>query len=119
MKIGIPKEIHEGERRVAATPDTAKKLQKLGFTVLVETNAGEEASFPDQAYRDAGCEIVTDVARLWGEVDIVAKVRPPEMHPGTGLDEVERSRRSGRFEEGARRSTEKHGGARRGQKQRQ
>jgi len=89
MKIGIPKEIHEGERRVAATPDTAKKLQKLGFTVVVESNAGAAASFPDQAYRDAGCEVVADVARLWGEVDIVTKVRPPEMHPGTGLDEVE------------------------------
>ena len=49
MKIGIPKEIHEGERRVAATPDTAKKLQKLGFTVVVESNAGLAASFPDQA----------------------------------------------------------------------
>jgi NAD(P) transhydrogenase subunit alpha len=95
MKIGIPREIHEGEHRVAATPDTAKKLQKLGFAVVVETKAGLAASFPDQAYRDAGCEVVDDVAKLWAECDIVATVRAPEMHPGTGLDEAEMLREGG------------------------
>src|SRR5262245_47007748 len=88
MKIGIPKEIHEGERRVAATPETAKRLQKLGFSVLVESGAGVAASFPDQAYRDAGCEITDDVAEVWAQ-KIVAKVRPPEYHPGTGNDETD------------------------------
>lgn len=88
MKIGIPKEIHEGERRVAATPDTARKLQKFGFSVVVEAGAGEAASFPDDAYREAGCEVTTDVGRIWQQ-DIIAKVRPPQYHPGTGLDETE------------------------------
>ncbi|MFO0631927.1 MAG: Re/Si-specific NAD(P)(+) transhydrogenase subunit alpha [Nannocystaceae bacterium] len=94
MKIGIPKEIHEGERRVAATPDTAKKLQKFGFTVLVESGAGEAASFPDDAYRAAGCEVTTDVGKIW-QSDIVAKVRPPEYHPGTAQDETEMLREGG------------------------
>jgi NAD(P) transhydrogenase subunit alpha len=88
MKIGIPKEIHDGERRVAATPETARKLQKFGFQVVIESGAGAAASFPDEAYRDAGCEITTDVATVWQQ-DIVAKVRPPEYHPGTGQDETE------------------------------
>jgi len=94
MKIGIPKEIHEGERRVAATPETAKRLQKLGFEVVVESAAGIGASFRDQAYRDAGCEVTDDVATIWQQ-DIVAKVRPPEYHPGTGLDETELLREGG------------------------
>ncbi|MBC8067846.1 MAG: Re/Si-specific NAD(P)(+) transhydrogenase subunit alpha [Deltaproteobacteria bacterium] len=88
MKIGVPKEIHEGERRVAATPETAKRLQKLGFGVMIEAGAGVAASFPDQAYRDVGCEVTDDVGMIWQQ-DIVAKVRPPEYHPGTGLDETE------------------------------
>ncbi len=94
MKIGIPKEIHEGERRVAATPDTAKKLQKFGFEVLVESGAGEAANFPDDAYRAAGCEVTSDVSKVWQQ-DIVAKVRPPEYHPGTGMDETELLREGG------------------------
>ena len=88
MRVGIPKEIHEGERRVAATPNTAQRLQKLGFAVVVESGAGEAASFPDQAYRDAGCTVVEGPAEVW-DCDIVAKVRPPEYHPGTGQDESE------------------------------
>ena len=47
LSVGIPKEIFAGEQRVSATPDTAKKLQKLGFEVLVESQAGAAASFSD------------------------------------------------------------------------
>jgi H+-translocating NAD(P) transhydrogenase subunit alpha len=84
--VGIPKEIVEHENRVAATPETAKTLQKLGFEVLVETGAGEAAHFSDAAYREAGCRIV-DTSTVWS-ADIVLKVRPPTVHP-TGQDEVE------------------------------
>ena len=52
-RIGIPKEITPGECRVAATPKTVKKLQSLGFDVLIEQGAGERAEFSDQAYRDS------------------------------------------------------------------
>ncbi len=79
-KIGIPKEIAPGERRVAATPDTVKKLQKLGFDVLVERSAGENAKFSDAAYKAAGCEIVKTVD-LWDSADIILKVQPPQARP--------------------------------------
>ena len=80
-KIGIPKEVAAGERRVAATPDTVKKLQKLGFEVLIEHTAGEAAKFSDSAYRAAGCEIVNTATELWQQADIVLKVQPPQEHP--------------------------------------
>jgi H+-translocating NAD(P) transhydrogenase subunit alpha len=77
-KIGIPKEIYANECRVAATPDTVKKLQKLGFEILVEANAGAAASFTDQAYAAADCKIMADAASLWSAADIILKVRAPE-----------------------------------------
>jgi NAD(P) transhydrogenase subunit alpha len=89
MKVGIPKEIFAGERRVAATPDTAKKLQKLGFEVLVETQAGTAASFPDSAYEAVGCHILTDPHSLWNAADVVLKVRSPMQHPDLGIHEAD------------------------------
>ena len=77
-KIGIPKEIYPNECRVAATPNTVKKLQKLGFEVLVESNAGAAANFSDRAFQEADCQIVADAASLWSEADIILKVRAPE-----------------------------------------
>ena len=78
QKIGTPKEIYPNECRVAVTPDTAKKLQKLGFEILVEAGAGEAANFSDKAYQDADCRIISDARALWSEADIILKVRPPE-----------------------------------------
>jgi NAD(P) transhydrogenase subunit alpha len=79
MKIGIPKEIYPGECRVAATPDTAKRLQKLGFEVFVEANAGSAANFPDEAYVQANCTVVPEASTIWADSDIVLKVRPPAL----------------------------------------
>jgi H+-translocating NAD(P) transhydrogenase subunit alpha len=87
--IGVPREIHEGEARVAATPDTAKKLEKLGFEVLIETGAGAGADFSDAAYEAAGCRIAPDARALWSEADIVLKVRAPEMNRALGVHEAE------------------------------
>ena len=78
MRIGVPKEIHEGERRVATTPDVAGQLQKLGFDVTVESGAGAAASYSDEAYAAAGCEIVPAAETIWANSDIVMKVRGPE-----------------------------------------
>ncbi|WP_366510767.1 Re/Si-specific NAD(P)(+) transhydrogenase subunit alpha [Moorena sp. SIO3F7] len=89
MKVGIPKEVYPGECRVAATPDTAKVLQKLGFDVLIESGAGETANFPDNAYEQAECQIIPDANSLWSEADIVLKVRPPQMHPTLNKHESE------------------------------
>ena len=76
--IGIPKEIHPGERRVAATPQTILKLKKLGFDVAVESGAGDVINAPDAEYQEAGAAIVGDAAELWRTSDLVMKVRPPE-----------------------------------------
>lgn len=78
MRIGVPKEIHAGERRVAATPDSVKELIKLGFTVVVEAGAGESAHFTDASYRDAGAAIVPDARSVWSGADMIVKVRAPE-----------------------------------------
>jgi NAD(P) transhydrogenase subunit alpha len=80
MKLGVPKEIHPGERRVAVTPESTKRLQTLGFEVLVESGAGDAAGFPDPVYEKAGATIVLGAPALWAEADVVVKVRPPEHH---------------------------------------
>ncbi len=81
QKIGIPKEIAPDERRVAATPATAQKLQKLGFEVLIESTAGEAAKFSDAAYEAAGCTLVKTATALWQQADIILKVQPPQAYP--------------------------------------
>ena len=85
--LGVPKEIYENEARVAATPDTVKKLQKLGFGVLIQSGAGESANFTDEAYKQAGCHIVDDAPTLWQEADIILKVRAPQGEEVENLPE--------------------------------
>jgi NAD(P) transhydrogenase subunit alpha len=77
VKIGTPKEVFDGEARVAMTPDSAVQLQKLGYDCAIETGAGAAAGFSDEAYEAAGVEIIKTPAALWKSVDIVAKVRQP------------------------------------------
>ena len=78
MRIGVPSETHEGERRVATTPEVAAQLIKLGYSVAVEKSAGATASYSDQAYQEAGCELVATAEDIWAQSDIVLKVRAPE-----------------------------------------
>jgi len=91
MRIGVPKEVTPGERRVATTPEAVGQLVKLGFAVTVEAGAGAEASFSDEAYRAAGAEIAEDAGAVWSTADIVLKVRAPvddevdRMRPGQVL----------------------------------
>ena len=89
MRIGIPREIHDGERRVATTPEVVKQLKQLGFSVQIEAGAGEAASLPDAAFTAAGAEVVSDVRSLWSSSDIILKVRAPERHPALGVDETD------------------------------
>ncbi|MEC8794899.1 MAG: NAD(P)(+) transhydrogenase (Re/Si-specific) subunit alpha, partial [Pseudomonadota bacterium] len=58
MKIGAPKEIYEGEARVAMTPESALQLQKLGYECAIESGAGVNAGFADALYEAAGVEII-------------------------------------------------------------
>ena len=75
MKIGIPKERHEDERRVAASPETVKRYKAMGLEPVVEAGAGEGAAVGDQAFADAGATIAPDGA-AW-DCEIVLKVQPP------------------------------------------
>src|SRR5688572_12360849 len=77
-KIGIPKEIHPGEKRVAATPQTILKLKKLGFAVAVQSGAGDAINCPDAEYQEAGASVIANANELWASSDVVMKVRPPE-----------------------------------------
>ena len=77
QRIGVPKEIFPGEKRVATVPDVVTKLTKLGFSVVVEQGAGDLADLSDQAYTEAGASIAPSAAALWSGSDIVFKVRAP------------------------------------------
>jgi len=91
QRIGVPKEIFVGEKRVATVPDVVTKLIKLGFSVVVEQGAGDLADLPDEAYVQAGATIAPSAAALWSGSDIVFKVRAPTteevalMHEGQTL----------------------------------
>jgi NAD(P) transhydrogenase subunit alpha len=88
MKVGVPKERRPGERRVAASPDTVKRLVGQGVEVLFEAGAGAGARIADQAFVDAGAKLEKDVADLYRDADVVLKVRRP-LGPGEGeLDEM-------------------------------
>ena len=91
QRIGVPKEIFPGEKRVATVPDAVTKLIKLGFAVVVEQGAGDFADLSDAAYIEAGATIAPSAAALWSGSDIVFKVRAPTpeevalMHEGQTL----------------------------------
>ena len=77
MKVGIPAEIAPNELRVAATPKTVKRLQKQGFEVFIEQNAGTKANFSDKEFEEAGAKIVPTAAQIYSQSDIVLKVKEP------------------------------------------
>ena len=77
QRIGVPREVFPGEKRVATVPEVVEKLIKLGFTVSVETGAGDAANFSDESYRAVGATVVPDAAQLWASSDIVFKVSVP------------------------------------------
>ena len=91
QRIGVPREIFPGEKRVATVPEAVGKLIKLGFAVVVEHDAGALANVSDEDYRQAGASIAPTAAELWRGSDIVFKVRAPTpdevalMHAGQTL----------------------------------
>ncbi len=88
MKIAIVKERRPHETRVAATPETVKKLKALGVEeVVIEAGAGTVASYTDQAFTDAGAMIVPDAAAAFAAADIVFKIQRP-MSAIEGVDEI-------------------------------
>lgn len=79
MKICIPKETFTAEKRVATTPETIEKFIKMGFSVAVETGAGALANFSDEDYKKSGAEIISETKTLWGQADLLFKVRAPNF----------------------------------------
>lgn len=77
MIIGVPKERREAEARVAASPETVRRLVGLGQRVLVERGAGAGSLIADDAFAQAGAELVDDAAGVFGRADIVLKVQRP------------------------------------------
>src|SRR5438477_69167 len=88
MKVAIIKERRAHERRVAASPDTVKHMTGMRLDVLVESGAGAEAYFTDDAYRAAGAAIAADAAAAMSEADIVLKVQRPLLGGADGVDEL-------------------------------
>lgn len=88
MKIAIPKERRQYEKRVAATPDTVKKLISLGFSVTVEKDAGKLSQISDSQYTDAGATIAEDANSTYSDAEIIFKVQRPLMSGEGDIDEL-------------------------------
>jgi NAD(P) transhydrogenase subunit alpha len=87
MKVGVPKEVAEGERRVGLVPETVGRLVKDGFEVLVETGAGQDYNL-DENYEESGAKIASEAGEVYGEADLIVKIAKPteeevgQMHEG-------------------------------------
>src|SRR5687768_12291207 len=77
-RLVVTRERRAGETRAALTPETAKKLIGLGFSVAVEAGTGQGSSIPDSEYAAAGAEVVASADAALGSADVVLQVRPPE-----------------------------------------
>ena len=93
VKVFIPRERRPGETRVAATPETVRRMAKLGLAVVVERGAGEASLFRDADFEAAGASVSADPVEPWKTADVVLKVTPP--------DAVEGSHEAGRLKPGA------------------
>ena len=89
MKIGVPREIGPGDRRVAIVPDSARQLKAAGAEIIVEAGAGAGAYHSDAAYRDVGATIISDTAALWSDADAILKIQPPLPNSTLGRHEAE------------------------------
>jgi len=88
MKVAIPRERRAGEHRVAASPETVKKLKALNLDVVVETGAGTGSNLPDEVFAAAGATIAPDAASALADADIVLKVQRPLIAAEGGEDEL-------------------------------
>ncbi|MFL6259592.1 MAG: Re/Si-specific NAD(P)(+) transhydrogenase subunit alpha [Thermoanaerobaculia bacterium] len=89
VKVFVPRERRPGETRVAATPETVRRMAKLGLEVAVERGAGEASQFHDAEYETAGAALVDNPAAAWESADVVLKVTPPGAFEGLPGPEAE------------------------------
>jgi len=87
--IGIPREILEGENRVAIVPDVASKLIKAGFQINIEKNAGLKAGFTNDKYESAGAKVIENVQEIYNSSDVILKVQRPHVHPALNKNEID------------------------------
>ena len=88
MKVAVVKERRAHERRVAASPDTVKRMVEMGLEVATESGAGDGAAFSDAAFAAAGAVITADAAGALHDADIVLKVQRPLTDGASGVDEL-------------------------------
>jgi NAD(P) transhydrogenase subunit alpha len=86
LKVWVPKEVAAGETRVAATPETVKRLVKEGLEVAVESGAGDQAYLGDERFKEAGARI--GAPGEWSQADLILKVAPLTLNPKLGKDEA-------------------------------
>jgi len=89
VKVFVPRERRPGETRVAATPETVRRMIKLGLEVAVERGAGEASLFHDAEFETAGARLIDNPAAAWESADVVLKVTPPGSFEGLPGDEAE------------------------------
>lgn len=90
LKIGVCKEVAgDGEKRVAIVPEIAKRLLKSGIQVYVESSAGNGGGFYDTEYTMMGCQVLGSAQEVYDIVDVIVKIREPDMHPVTRLHEID------------------------------
>ncbi len=89
LVIGVAREIHERCRCVGLTPQGVQTLTRRGHRALVQAGAGAGAHYDDEEYREAGAEVVDGPREVYGQADVVMKLRSPGQHPGAGLHELE------------------------------
>ncbi len=89
MIVGIPKEIMSGENRVAAIPETVKKMTADGCKILVQTGAGNGAFYHDEDYAAAGASLVADPQAIYAQADVILKVKEPQFNHTLQKHEVE------------------------------
>lgn len=85
MKLAIPKETGDSETRVAASPETVKKLVGLGFDVMMEAGAGARSHFPDKDFSDAGAKVASSASEVLGDADVVFMVGRPDDNQISGM----------------------------------
>jgi NAD(P) transhydrogenase subunit alpha len=87
LLIGVPTETAAGEKRVATVPDVVEKLIKLGFSVAVQSGAGDAANFADDTYRAAGAQVLPTAADVFAQADVIFKARVPSPEEAAQLRE--------------------------------
>jgi len=88
MKLAVPKEVMDGERRVALVPESVKKLVQLGVSAVVQQGAGIGAYIDDEEFVGAGAAIDANVRSLYQSADLVLKIHPPQRTTDPEMDEA-------------------------------